>query len=124
MKLKIAQAKELALDYLIATLYFDWQGDPSLFKEERTHVIDRNCNYMHRYSTNWAQGGPLIADESLNLIAQNGQIIAGWKSDAANERVCMHHSITGETHLIAAMRALIVKKIGSDEVDVPDELAV
>lgn len=70
-----------------------------------------------RYSTNWAQGGPIIARERISIRQwTNVPIVhaymphddAPWASD-------------GTSPLIAAMRCYCSFKLG-DEVDVPEEL--
>jgi len=67
------------------------------------------------YSTDWAQGGPIIEREVICLLPHaNG----GWV--ATVHGVAMPHK-TGETPLIAAMRCYVASKLG-DEVDIPEEL--
>lgn len=70
-----------------------------------------------RYSTDWAQGGPIIERERISIRqwtnvpivhAYMPQDDAPWASD-------------GTSPLIAAMRCYVTSKLG-DEVDVPKEL--
>jgi hypothetical protein len=71
--------------------------------------FDDNCP---EYSTDWAQGGPIIDRERICLIDQGGdywQGLWGWKE------------AFGPTPMIAAMRCYVAGKMG-DEVDVPEEL--
>lgn len=79
-----------------------------------------------QYSTDWAQGGPIIEREKIDLFTekqtypeswcasvaryQNGQRLAGWR---------LHQY--GPTPLIAAMRCYVASKLG-DEVEIPDEV--
>jgi len=72
------------------------------------------------YSTNWAQGGPIIEREWIELV--NGSNIAPdrWgaiKYGADGDPFLQY----GPTPLIAAMRCYVASKLG-DEVDVPKEL--
>ena len=65
------------------------------------------------YSTDWAQGGPLIEREGVGLAYDEEQwwarveVFNGWWS--------------GDTPLIAAMRCYVVSKLG-DAVEIPDRL--
>lgn len=78
---------------------------------------DRDHMYRPRsYSTEWAQGGPIIEREGIELIPDgNGQwgaaIRGGDEDDTAQ----------GSTPLIAAMRCFVQSRLG-DEVDIPEEL--
>jgi hypothetical protein len=72
--------------------------------------------YPH-YSTNWAQGGPIIEREKIRLDTtwncEDGywsarmDTVGGWW--------------LGDTPLIAAMRCYVASKLG-DTVDIPEEL--
>ena len=72
------------------------------------------------FSTNWAQGGPIIERERINVVAFQSSTDWGaephtqWKHDARLSR-------RGPTPLIAAMRCYVTNKLG-DTVDVPDNL--
>jgi hypothetical protein len=74
---------------------------------------DKDMNPKHcRFSTNWAQGGPIIEREFIWLEINEGQCYAHKNGLDFYE---------GETPLIAAMRCYVASKMG-DEVEVPDEL--
>ena len=78
------------------------------------------------YSTDWAQGGPIIEREKIDLFTekqtypeswcasvaryQNGHRLVGWR---------LHQY--GPTPLIAAMRCFVASKLG-DNVEIPEEL--
>lgn len=74
------------------------------------------------YSTDWAQGGPIIERELIRVVAPSIQGI-DWTA------LIQHHPIGlnnwsqgfGPTPLIAAMRAFVASKLGY-EVEVPEEL--
>jgi hypothetical protein len=83
-----------------------------------------------RYSTNWAQGGPIIEREQLSvepLYTADG--LDCWVAFGHNLRYDDHGNyIQGSdnrqyapTPLIAAMRCFVASKLG-DDVDVPEEL--
>lgn len=59
------------------------------------------------YSTDWAQGGPIIEREKMGVFPTHDGWAAGMQS--------------GPTLLIAAMRCYVASQFG-DEVDVPEEL--
>jgi hypothetical protein len=69
------------------------------------------------YSTDWAQGGPIIEREHMGVRfdfeEDEWQAIAGDFDDWVYG--------WGETPLIAAMRCYVASKLG-DEVEVPEEL--
>jgi hypothetical protein len=76
-------------------------------------------------STNWAQGGPIIEREFLELRPGSfigskdcPRIFAAW---AQNQRGGKTVSATGPTQLIAAMRCYVASKLGGD-VEIPNEL--
>ena len=62
-----------------------------------------------RYSTNWAQGGPIIEREGMGVFKLG--YVRGWASGFQS----------GPTPLIAAMRCYVASKLG-DEVEIPEEL--
>jgi hypothetical protein len=63
----------------------------------------------YEYSTNWAQGGPIIECEGLTLDQWDDY--PRWRSGNSY----------GTTPLIAAMRCYVASKLG-DEVEIPEEL--
>jgi len=71
------------------------------------------------YSTDWAQGGPIIEREYISVLPW---LVGGWKArTTANdgaEYVC-----EGPTPLVAAMRCYVASMMGV-EVEVPEELGV
>lgn len=70
-----------------------------------------------RYSTNWAQGGPILDREGVCLLdpASNQNRNGQWHAN------CGAWGADGATPLIAAMRCFVASKLG-DEVEVPEEL--
>lgn len=65
------------------------------------------------YSTDWAQGGPLIEREKIAVWATTD----GWKA----QRSDTSNITTAPTPLIAAMRCYVASKLG-EEVEIPKEL--
>jgi hypothetical protein len=67
-------------------------------------------------STNWAQGGPIIEREWVDLHCVNDSL---WKADCSTPNGLIMGS--GSTPLIAAMRCYVASKRG-DEIDILTEL--
>jgi len=71
------------------------------------------------YSIDWAQGGPIIEREGINLRMHAGTdkqpIAFVWVNHTPA------HRELGDTPLIAAMRCYVASKLG-DEVEIPEEL--
>jgi len=69
------------------------------------------------YSTDWAQGGPIIEKEEIQLSSSPHSEGYWWYAQ------CMGSTkeFAGPTPLIAAMRCYVASKLG-DEVDVPEGL--
>ena len=85
---------------------------------------------MPPYSTDWAQGGPVIEREGIQWCELNGQIESWSGFDYVEWRRDWDSPIrmgegsgfgTGPTILIASMRCYVLSKLG-DEVEVPEEL--
>lgn len=69
------------------------------------------------YSTDWAQGGPIIERERISIIKQDPPADNWW---AFNEQQRPGDAF-GPTPLVAAMRCYVASKLGY-EVEVPEEL--
>ena len=118
MKIKVSEATNLTLDWLVAKASQPVYSDAALVAAVRGGY-DGIGAYHEPFnpSTNWAQGGPIIERERISIRqwpnvplvhAYMPQDDAPWASD-------------GTSPLIAAMRAYVTSKLG-DEVDVPEEL--
>ena len=114
--MKTSELTGAALDWAVANC----EGAENL--RENPHRFDRRLivklagrnAFMNnlRFSTNWAQGGPIIEREGLTITHQSTQ----WAAQTDDDLFAY-----GETPLIAAMRCYVASKLG-DEVDVPNEL--
>jgi hypothetical protein len=96
MKVKVSEAKNLVLDYLVA--------ECEQFVEDEFEP-----------SENWGDGGPIIEREKITLDVWGDEWLATRIEDPAISEAI------GPTPLIAAMRCYVVSQLG-DEVEVPDEL--
>lgn len=107
MKTKTSELTGAALDWAVGTA----------LKLPKPYWNDGRCA---AYSTDWAQGGPIIEREGINLdnYAKNPQWSA-WTP--APERKSGEAQAYGPTPLIAAMRCYVASALG-DEVDIPEEL--
>lgn len=135
MKIKTAELTGAALDYAAAkcegrTIKLDpmgfksgsqagvwiWEETPS---GEGGIILPKSVYMLigkyYSPSTNWAQGGPIIERESLEL----GRYADLWQGEAHLEDGSILER--GPTPLIAAMRCYVASKLG-DEVEIPDEL--
>lgn len=82
--------------------------------------VAQGFNYMWHPSTNWAQGGPIIEREKIQLWYCTDK----WQAE--KKHFGRHHAAgrtltEGLTPLVAAMRCHVTSKLG-DEVEVPKEL--
>ena len=78
------------------------------------------------YSSDWAQGGPIIEREMIQLTPKcmvnplHGWV-AEYRSFDEDNDVYALHRMRGKTALIAAMRCYVASKLG-DSVEIPEEL--
>jgi hypothetical protein len=100
MKIKTNDLKELALDYVVA-----------MIEGYTLNPATRSSAWI-AYSTDWAQGGPIIEREGLSITHQVGR----WAAQTDDDLFAY-----GPTPLIAAMRCFVASKLG-DEVEIPEEL--
>lgn len=111
MKVKTSELTGAALDWAVARCL----GTEHLFAG---HEVGR----LH-YSTDWAQGGPIIEREGICLYFN--QEDADWEAYIVCEDKKFggveRFECTGSTPLIAAMRCYVASKLG-EECDIPDEL--
>ena len=129
MKIKIAEASELVIDFLVAKCeipndvrdnrprFWLHPNNPKLVcRETYNHETNPKGYELCRYSTDWAQGGPIIEREGITLRSCIDG--AAWDAELAYEETIL---APGPTPLIAAMRCYVASKLG-DEVDIPEEL--
>ena len=101
MKIKTSELIGNALDHVVLQL----DGE------------NPSCGF---YSTDWADGGPIIEREEIALEPMTDSDYGdGWLATRVEgPAVCMEF---GPTPLVAAMRCYVASHLG-DEVEVPDEL--
>ena len=103
-----------ALDWAVARC----EGYQAVFTNGTLRPVFRKCEAVEAtwpsYSTDWAQGGPIIERERIDVWA--------WeKTWSAGDNKALNTRAHGPTPLIAAMRCYVASKLG-DDVDVPEEI--
>jgi hypothetical protein len=110
--MKTSELTGAALDWVVAKAE-GFIDDPDSWLY---HAKSTGINNYHP-STDWAQGGPIIEREGIDVI-KNGGAWASLKTATANHPHIRAH---GPTPLIAAMRGYVASKLG-DEIEVPREI--
>lgn len=135
--IKIAEATPLQIDYLVAKEegYTDWCGETEKFLPPRKEYGYVEFSELD-YSTNPAQGHPILEREGINFraIRKEGHALHGmWLAayDHGNtgtmvrwvKREDWHkHYLIGPTMLIAGLRCFLVSRLG-EIAEIPEELA-
>lgn len=117
MKVKTSELIDLALDWAVAkcvgTLKYYVQPN-----EKRGTTVWEVIPQTRRYSSIWAQGGPIIEREEIGSF----HYIHGFHGHTWSASIGSGgFQQDGPTPLIAAMRCYVASKLG-DDVDVPEEL--
>ena len=125
MKVKTADLIGPALDWAVAVVE-GLTEENAWTTVEIFKAIRAGGGYW--YSTNWAQGGPIIEREGIEINVRNWSPSPICRLPGKYEwsaRLCFVRQTEckqfGPTPLIAAMRCVVAANLG-DEVDVPDEL--
>jgi len=114
--MKTSELTGLALDWAVTAIenpdalkygVEDWRS-------RRRHDV-KDGEFLFRWSSSWAQGGPIIEKEGIRLHRSH---TGDWWAGAESEP---HKPISGPTPLIAAMRCYVASRLG-EEVEVPEEL--
>ena len=105
MKIETSKLTDAALDWAVTKAIGEYKPAP-----------------VPNYSTDWAQGGPIIEQERLQVTTErNGTWICSIPFAVEIGGYRKYIFTHGPTPLIAAMRCYVASKLG-DEVDVPDEI--
>lgn len=118
--IKVSELTGAALDWVVAKCE-GWRlcdKHPPMLKHYHPNSAHTTRLYVEDlpYSTDWAQGGPIIERERLCVMPYNNS----WMC-ATNGNHLQSHSMQGDTPLEAAMRCYVASKLG-DTVDIPKEL--
>lgn len=119
-KIKTSDLTGAALDWAVAKC----EGRTDVRVDEDGALV---AQHDFDYSTDWAQGGPLIEREGISLTLRTGIAAADgechWEATYTDDQADELWDVfgVGETALIAAMRCYVVSKLGAI-VDVPEGL--
>lgn len=113
------------IQYFIRPPYRNYQEFEDDYDDEND---DREQKFWYHPSSDWAQGGPIIEREGIDINQVTSALwSARWWADnsdmAKNPAQRFRHNIRmdGPTPLVAAMRCYVASRLG-DEVEVPKEL--
>lgn len=107
-----------ALDWAVALIEFP---EPDYEDDDRLVYVYGDDEFHFAPSTDWAQGGPIIEREEIELT-RGTEDSSGWTATIdLYEGDVMRETQQGTTPLIAAMRCYVASKLG-EEVEIPDEL--
>lgn len=136
-KIKTSELIGPALDWAVAKCEgLDPNTDPEVRKQYVGYPGFAEYNgfgyAIKNYSTDWAQGGPIIDREITKLFKNVGGTYTAQikreipiRPEDRRSSLASHYidwcNVAGPTLLIAAMRCYCCAKLG-DEVEVPDEL--
>ena len=129
MKIKVAEAKGIVLDWMVARAegyavyhneYLNGWKMPGFWI---SGYFPRDGNawvYLSAYSpsTDWSIAGPIIEREGIGLLAPKQSPCGLWHASLLHPDIS---EWTGPTPLIAAMRCFCASRLG-EEVDVPEKL--
>ena len=115
--MKTSELTGLALDWAVAKC-----GGENLdyWFEKFTGGADRRA-FITKYSSNWAQGGPIIEREKITLDYLKVEGAIRWEARHFDDAGKFRSLEYGPTPLIAAMRCYVASKLGID-VEIPEEL--
>jgi hypothetical protein len=135
VEVKTGELTGAALDYAVAAVHgYEWTDDPSeviaAVDRKRAPVVTAAVfelgvvvapgRGMYRPSTDWSQGGPLIAKYGVSLDCLSP--VNAWEAFVwGGPAACDGFSAEAETPLIVACRAIVASVLG-DTVSVPKEL--
>lgn len=129
-QIKVSETTRLQLDWLASKCVGDFALYHDIEDGQRFLNLWTDSAFLH-YSSNWANGGPIIEREKIDLVRCNdlyfpkGNELGDyyemlWRAEPFNTG-SISQRFYGPTPLIAAMRCYVALKLG-DVVEVPEEL--
>jgi hypothetical protein len=125
--MKTSELTGKALDWAVARL--ESQASPTgmdsadilLYRSTATNAFMYK-RWAIPYSTDWAQGGPIIEREKMDIACWDAHSMP-WKAsiDGDTDAGVALYVEYGPTPLIAAMRCYVASKLG-DDINIPEEL--
>lgn len=115
IEVKTADLIGPALDWAVGVAEGDQMETPA------SDVVWSKYHGAYSPSIDWSQGGPLIEKYRLEIVfsgsrSEGWECVKSWRCAEVDDTYPV-----GETHLIAACRAIVAAKLG-DVVGVPAEL--
>lgn len=110
IKIKTNELQGAALDWAVAKCegLEDFDAENCCFYDDEGMPFEPSCV--------WAQGGPIIEREGINLVRLESARWEAWPDVGMNDQYCQ-----GPTPLVAAMRCYVGSRLGN-EVEIPEEL--
>jgi Protein of unknown function (DUF2591) len=112
---KTSELTGAALDWAVAKCEHDWLSMKAIQYPSYVGTLP-----IPTPSTDWAQGGPIIERESIDIARFD--TYPDWKATMNETDANPFTTTIGPTPLIAAMRCYVASKLG-EEVEVPEELS-
>lgn len=128
MKIKTSELTGVALDWAVAKCEgYEQCNHPHLaqvwMERRNARGVTDYCHISSlRYSTEWAQGGPIIEREKIDLYLSTGHFAAAQWINIPGGGQLISKATDAPTPLIAAMCCYVASKLG-DAIDIPDSLA-
>lgn len=118
MKIKTSELTGAALDWAVAKCEGlenenGWT-DVEVFKAVR-------AGGGYRYSSDWAQGGPLIEREGISVSRSDKSLWVAYRTETLFDDDYEYEYQNADKPLIAAMRCYVASKLG-EEVEITEEL--
>ena len=125
MKIKVSEATPTQLNWMVAKCEGatdEWHTDKPFFWDGVPCVREAGHDVEYTPSTDWAQGGPIIERERMDIECWDFHSMP-WKASMwwDDENSSGDIQMYGPTPLIAAMRCYVASKLG-DTIEIPEEL--
>lgn len=114
MKVKTSELTGAALDWAVGVAICKPNHIESKFQDDESGCARVAYWCSVQYSTDWAQGGPLVDEFKVGIEQSEPKVYAYMPNFGIDGSF-------GDTALIAICRALVTRKSG-EEVDIPDYL--
>jgi len=119
MKIKVSEATNLQLDWMVAKC----EGWVDKLGSVEVQVM-MACDDFN-YSTNWSQGGPILEENKISVTYMRaGGYMDSFRGDFKHGGPKWWDDTTtqyGATYLLAGMRCYVASIFG-EEVEIPEEL--
>ncbi len=122
MRIKTNELSGAALDWAVAKcegrrVEFNHQYTEETKFDGWWQLGPNHWQPLNKYSTDWAQGGPIIEREGISVARRGDHSFSPWGAVLQK----FEFEEEGPTPLIAAMRCYVASKLG-DTIDIPEEL--